>query len=404
MKINITNMQVVILASVGCMMSIANASECASVNFLPSKIDGKKNVLEFVANDGMEVSQPNNFRQIVSGDKSYSLSAGEHTFLIRSWEKSAYITKQRNLRKGKSTSQNIVPITKVVHVNLAGNMQYDFGSLDGQNISIINQKQKVVDGCENNALDSTSEVKNISADNLPDDLKQRLYSTLSKLPTIKNELNNIFPIKVSGYFGTVLDKEYTKTNDSLLVNIVIPYSLAANLALRKGDQIVSLGDKKLTPTDLTPAKVLNEYLSSVEYGEKIEMSVSRNGEVIKLTHDYIPVVIPQVFFQTSNSKNNVINQIKIGNKLQFELDQLVLALSEHYATQSMTTDVNLIVPTKKNESELIMNIGLAEINKAKDNLLSLNGKSNKLDDIFNKHNQKRARSGQSLYHDYINKL
>jgi len=387
------------------LMAHSNANECASVSFLPGKINGKTHILELITSNGMEVLRPKNYKKILSGNHSYTLEAGEHTFLLQRWLKGEYITYHRNLKKGKSSSRDYSPEVKTVHVNLAPKTNYQFAIIEDGKIDIAEQKTNIGVLCDAGILDRNIKVPKLLVGELPESLKNMVYHIFSNINATNQNESNIHPIKLSQYFGTNFDKNYSKSNEGLLISAIIPYSIADNLTLQSGDVILELGDYKVDKISDNPSNILNKYLGKISYGQQIKMTINRNGKLMTLQNKYIPVVVAEAFYQPEGDKGKVINQATLGNRQQFEFDQLILALGHYLTKQNKLSDINLVIPKLGDDknTELIVNIGFSAVEDAKNNILILSQNSLDLDYEFSKHNKMRARSGQSLYHDYINK-
>ena len=76
-----------------CFSSISSADECASVNLLPTQINGKTYILNLLSDNGhrrFEKRVYKNFKNLVIEPQQYYLAEGSHTLTIEQWYSEDY--------------------------------------------------------------------------------------------------------------------------------------------------------------------------------------------------------------------------------------------------------------------------------------------------------------------------
>jgi C-terminal processing protease CtpA/Prc len=153
-----------------------------------------------------------------------------------------------------------------------------------------------------------------------------LFSYHKKIAGKRDDVN-IVSRKLNGYFGTALAKELIGNN--LQVNSVISNTLADQIGLKKGDLITKFAWYRPSTVEKTPAQVLNAYLKGRTFGDKVALEVTRNGQSLELSGEYVPVVVPEAYYTVDKKFNSgVINQSHLSSSLTYQFDQLLLAINK----------------------------------------------------------------------------
>jgi len=378
------------------------ANECGTIIFSENEINNKTNILEMIGNNGMQVKKPKKFRDVANSTKSYHLEPGLHTLTVNQWVKKEFITHNKNIQRKRLIANPVEPIQRTILIDIEANQQYELTLGRSHNETVIVEKSTASKSCESSELLAAKlgQTKAVQAV-LPIALENKLHLTMKKISAHNSNIkHNIFDHSLNQYFGTILTKTFALNNTALSVKSVLPFSFAAQLALKSGDSIVGLGGKKINVTDKSPSMVLNEYLSSIAYGKNIEIEVIRNNSNLSLNGTYIPVVLPDSFYKLGegNNKQTVISQSELPKQLKFEYDQLLLAISDHYQKTGMLNQTIVIDNTAQTGNDLgySLTVNLASIPQAHDNMLK---ESKRKHDLYNQWielDQKRKRSGSDL--------
>ncbi|MEW6992247.1 hypothetical protein AADZ91_16380 [Colwelliaceae bacterium 6441] len=349
------------------------AEKCSTIQFSPEQVNGKVNVVEVIGNNGTQIVKPKAYKKVASGKQKYYLEPGLHTLTLNQWVKKEYISNIKYLRRGRVVANPPVPIQKTLLIDIKVNQQYELGFKQVNGQSIINILKSHTESCDNDELLAAQGHKEKSFEsNLPNQLEQKLRITMNKVAAYQKEsTNNFFPHQVSAYFGTVLSKSYEQNGKALSVSTVIPYSLANELSLRSGDLIVALGKKPIANAEKLPSVVFNEYLAKIPYGKKVEIGVLREGNRIDLGGLYLPVILPGSHYEIGDVNNDqqAISQMNLPQKLKFEYDQLLLAISHSYNNSKQSQQI--IVLTRKEDDNNVgfkLSIDLSSIGIAKQNI------------------------------------
>jgi len=371
-----------------------HASECASVSFDTSKINGNNVILELLGSNGVAIPQPKKHQKILKGSHEYLLAPGMHTLILNQWNKSEFSTYQKNLRRGRSIATPPTPIQKTANIQVENNQHYQLVLTETETGSIIEIENKKSTSCSGKYVASAkiNDAK-LSADELPAKIEAQLSFVMNNLSSYhkktadKRDDVNIVSRKLNGYFGTALAKEFIGNN--LQVNTVIPNTLADQIGLKKGDLITKIGGNRPSTGEKTPAQVINAYLKGRTFGEKVALEVTRNGQSLELSGEYVPVVVPEAYYTVDKKFNSgVINQSHLSSSLTYQFDQLLLAINNHY--KKMGQDSTIIVIERPSFN---LEVNLASVGRAQKTMLAESLKKN---DDFDEQRSKRKRSSGAI--------
>ena len=372
----------------------ALASECASVSFETSTINGKKVILELLGSNGVAIPQPKKYQKTLTGDHEYLLAPGMHTLILNQWKKDEFSSYHKSLRRGRSVTNPPTPIQKTANIQVESNKHYQLILTETQAGTIVEIEDQKKSSCSGKYIASAKiNDPKLAADELPMAMEKQLSLVMNNLSSYhkktedKHDDVNIISRKLNSYFGTALAKNFVGKN--LQVNTVIPNTLADQIGLKKGDLITKIGGKELNSSGKTPAQVINAYLTDRIFGEKVLLGVTRNGEPVELSGEYIPVVVPEAYYTIDKTlKSGVINQSDLSSALTFQFDQLLLAINNHY--KKMGQDNKIIVIDRPSFS---LEVNLASVGRAEKTMLA---ESLKKDDDFDEKRSKRKRSSGAI--------
>jgi hypothetical protein len=372
----------------------AHASECSSISFDTSIIKGKKVILELLGSNGIAIPQPKKYQKILKGNHEYYLSPGMHTLILNQWNKGEFSSYNKNLRRGRSVKNPPTPIQKTANIQIENNQHYQLVLTEteaGTMVEIADQKSSSCSG-KYIANAKVNDPK-LSVDALPAEIEQQLSLVMNSLSAYhkktadKRDDVNIVSRKLNDYFGTALAKEFI--GNKLQVNTVIPNTLADQIGLKKGDLITKIGENEPSTAGKTPAQVINAYLKDRTFGEKITLAVTRSGQSIELSGDYIPIVVPEAYYTVDKMiKSGVINQSSLSAPLTFQFDQLLLAINNHY--KKMGQDDKVIVIDRPSFN---LEVNLASVTRSQKTMLA---ESLKRGDDFDEKRSKRKRSSGDI--------
>lgn len=333
------------------------ASNCSSLQFQKSEINGKQYIARIKLNNGLmlesHIRKLNNIlskkarqsnvnwedeRKIINGDKTYYLASGEHELTVEYWDEKDFRRLYTKTIFGSKLPKDsiFVPIKmSTFKLKTFDNLAYkvDF-KLNGE-VNITTKKIQCTLSGKQLLPAITVEPLTIPDDILPEHLERRLRVVMNKM--LKNgPKSGLIMSKISNYFGAVQDNNYQGRKGDIRVLTVLPYSLAYNLGLLSGDVIVGYGDENYT--------TLAKFLASLKFKNKIEINILRNENLIKLEMEYHPVVIPQVLYGNNEkaTQKDLITGVEFDAKLEFEFDQLLVEISDYYRKDNFKGKLNLV--------------------------------------------------------------
>ncbi|NQY36212.1 MAG: hypothetical protein HRT37_14815 [Alteromonadaceae bacterium] len=348
-----------------CFSSISSADECASVNLLPTQINGKTYILNLLSDNGhrrFEKRVYKNFKNLVIEPQQYYLAEGSHTLTIEQWYSEDYRGTLNNTYDAYNTKKipNIYFTrnrfataiqTKVIQLNVKAGHKYSLNlssnNLDAQvHVETETKLTCVADSSEilNAKEELTSELQDTFS--LTKSLDYRLHRIMAEINSYHNNIqkNNIHsslvPLNASDIFGITTDNIDSTHSDGIRVLSVFPYSFASQLGLASGDKIIALGDEPVINSVKLPLQVLSEYFDKIFIGGAIKIKVVRNSKEIAFSSKYIPVISPEVKYRVSGeltSTENIlswepilINPNQLPDDLNFSFNQLMLEINDYY--------------------------------------------------------------------------
>jgi len=347
-----------ILVLLGAMVSSASASECSSLKFKQTEINGTDYVTRIKLNNGnllaSEVTKYDKAlsmktkrygrigeseKRVVKGNKVYFLEEGQHYLTIELWKKTLFkrlfttsVYSEFSFRGRRFIPTKVSTVQLKIESDLAYELDVD---IDGE--VLVTSTKSLCELKQNNLLSAVSnegsEIESIKT--LPDQLEKRLRVAMNKL-FASGQPFGVIGSQVSQLFGAVRDNTYKGKEGEVRLLSVLPFSLAHNIGLLSGDVIVGYGNKAY-PT-------LSNFLDSLEYKKKIEINVLRNDTVVELKMDYKPVVIPQVVYGTNENhlQNSLILGVELDDEIQFEFNQVVLEVTNFYLENNYSGNLTLI--------------------------------------------------------------
>jgi len=340
--------------------SIAYASECAILSFKNNHLDKGSYITLIIGNNGQFVNNRKNVKSLISGDHEYKLAEGSHTLIIEQWTTSDYkkLTRKNYINeKYNITKPHQI---KTIHLNVTANKKYQL--LFDSNKSKVTIGEETSTSCDSNSnkllkarVATNSEVF-IDDFDLPVSLAYRLRRTMREISGYHEKkqssygYSNIIPLELNDYFGTVLDKKSYLNKPTFRVLSVLPYSLASQLGLASGDEIIALGNISIEDTGKHPNIVLREYFSSLKINSSMSFEIVRDGKVLILKGRYTPIIVPEYQYQVSSNlialdKQNLLapsvltNSSEIPEDLKFEFKQLILAISSFFQGKEDNVDL-----------------------------------------------------------------
>ncbi|GLX78876.1 hypothetical protein tinsulaeT_22160 [Thalassotalea insulae] len=374
----------------GLVMGTSYADEkCAVFNFAPSTLNGEASVLELAGSNGKSVvltdKKQKASRKVVNGEYDYLVEVGEHTIVLNQWKKEEYIVHNKNISRGRQISNPPQPVQRMFHLNAEAGHYYRIGYSEQNGVYIEKDETQPLTCDTAPLIEANKNKKFVTTEGLPAELEQQLMLTMNKVAHHqKNGKTNVFPIKENQYFGIVFDTNKGNSN-GFAVKMIIPNSIASTLDIKPGDIVTKLGEEKeLANNGENPYGLLNQYVKSIPYSKKLAFTVLRNGQKKTVTAKHVPVLVPEAFYQlaAADGKNNVYGQAKLPKQVQFEFDQLLLALAEHYKSTGLALDKVVVVERKANKpqtTDFSLTFDLASADETKEYLLEI-GKEGKMQD------------------------
>lgn len=281
--------------------------ECGEVHFVHDL--SKPSVFRIVNIDGTEID--NKFR-LDARENRLSLPVGEHSLQIAEEPQMIYGTNSwggasqiRDYYEDKEMDAYLFGQIKnhFLAVDIEPNKAYVFIlTSDKKNLKL----KKIVDKhCQIERTEKvpTNSYKSIDIDELSGIQRSKLYK-LSKLLSRGKEsadrLGQFMPLSVLTYFGVVIDGEFD--DGAIKILSVQPMSAAFKLGLRSGDKIIKFNRRTSTRLDLTPAQLLEFFISLVHYYDDMKIVIERDGERKIVEGTFEPVLVPEAWFKSEEQK------------------------------------------------------------------------------------------------------
>jgi hypothetical protein len=342
----------------GSITITAHASECSTLQFTASEVNGINYVTNLKHNNGLLLESEmlkfkdtlrsmkedrNNalFRskkETINGSTKYYLAEGDHSLTVEMWKKNDL---KRGLKETLYSSADVLGIAakpekvstyKMVTEN---NLAYQVSiALDGE-LDIKSTKKLCVLKTNHLLPAIVKTDKTVrSLKKLPIQLEKRLRVVMNKVINSGQPLGVINSVE-SEFFGAVKDNSYKGKEGHIRLLSVMPYSLAHNLGLLSGDVIISYGDMENS--------TLEETLLALEYKKHMEFEVLRSSTLVKLKMEYKPVVVPEVIYGVSESdlQKKIISPSEFNSETQFEINQLMLEVSNFYRKNNFKGTITL---------------------------------------------------------------
>jgi hypothetical protein len=331
---------IVFLASLFIAFQI-QAKECATIEFFSKEQKNEDFVYFMSDHNGYRLSKSKNKYDIIEGEKNYYLEDGTHKVVVERWPLDSF----RKIRKGKKIKSKYIPddIAKQnLILNLKKNHHYKFEfRLDGFKKPSIVMRSKSVKPCEKyRLLQAKDKIVLTGQPALSKDLEYRLRKLMTKIQTHHkstgiNENGNFFPLFISPFIGTSIDKDFVDDNTAIQVLSVLPYHFANNFNLMSGDKITHLNDVRINASNGIPSQLFNEYIEGLIYGDNFTATIVRNGKEFEISGEYKPKILPELSYQfvtedNHNKLDTLINQKPLPSSLSFQFNELVHEIVEFY--------------------------------------------------------------------------
>jgi C-terminal processing protease CtpA/Prc len=287
-------------------------NECATLN-LTSVNDKEQSVIyELISNNNSAVD---NNAYLDNKKNSVFLLPGQHSFNLREWRLDDYIHYTEARNHGRLDELINKTINHYVLINVKPDINYQISTikLNGQVELSLKGNERVCKTKKKRALSAKHKPRShyiLSSIILPNDLESRIYNFMEKIAlnnysTIKplDIIQNITPLRLMGSFGLTFNHGTDYSQNELQVLTVYPFSVANTLKLASGDVIVNLDNKvDITAID-SPNNKLQQYINSLNIGDKIKITVIRNNEKKLITGDYLPTILPESHYRIMPNPN-----------------------------------------------------------------------------------------------------
>jgi C-terminal processing protease CtpA/Prc len=328
----------------------AQANECAAVKMMQDSAGGQEVVYELVGHNGKFAEKhdaPSKYRAVINGSKEYYLAPGTHTLTFTQLNKKKYRLYKRHISSDfiQQTKPSLTKndyVTSTVQISVEKNRRYNLSAEKIGNgkefaFNISSTEEISNDSCskDNIIYQASSLAEEII---LSESLDYKLKHLMTKLQTVKK--NNFTPTQVNWSFGAVFDK-----SNGFNTLAVLPYSFASKLKLASGDEIIEINGTKVTGN---PYSVLNGLLVKLKLGSEVNMTINRSGQMIKLSHKYLPIIVPKVDFQIDSMNNlkSLKNSVDLPKAIKYQYDNLMVEIAE-YANQYSSTQGNVTIKSRQ---------------------------------------------------------
>ncbi|MDG1751595.1 MAG: PDZ domain-containing protein [Thalassotalea sp.] len=317
------------------------AKECATIEFFSTEKNNENFVYFMSDHNGYRLSKSRNKYDIIEGDKIYYLEDGTHKVVVERWPLDSF----RKIRKGKKIKNKYIPDDIVIQnliLNVRENHHYKFEFIldESKNPTIVMRSQSVKSCEKYRLLQAKDEIVQTEKPELSKDLEYRLRKIMTKIQshhknTDSNEKGNFFPLYISPFIGTSIDKDFVDNNTAIKVLSVLPYYFANNFNLKSGDKITHLNGVSINTNNGTPSELFNKYIEGLFYGDNFTATIVRNGKGFEISSEYKPKILPELSYQfvteaKQNKSDTLINQKSLPSSLNVEFNELVLEIVEFY--------------------------------------------------------------------------
>ena len=350
------------------LISFANGSyaeQCGAVGANITSIKGENYVFELIRDNGIVLSQKENY-EASNGNFTYQLAPGWHTLSLFMWAKKDYLMIKKTRRRMKLSdltqssmirlrnnknwnkhTQFITPKLKELKLKIKDGYKTIIG-VDNTNENDI-LKVLSTDAYACNKIGASlvyGEIDNQIQDKmnitLPKGIEYRLRKVMTDISKYHKNHNlkgfNVIPVHMERSFGIVLDSEYDKQPISIKILAVNPNSMAQLVGLYSGDRIIEMGKNQITIDKNSPQIQLTEYIRRIPFNEKLYFKVIRNKEEVVLSHEFTPILSPEInySFGNMNKKIDIVNNLDIENELEFNLLFITKEIVDFYQAKGLT--------------------------------------------------------------------
>jgi len=356
MLITYRKLFIVVLLFIPSIFTFAN-QRCGVVNIASNN----EFVLDLQQINNEAIYPSKTIKKILDGRYSINLLPGTHILNIGIVIKNEY---KALWRKNSGVKQAKSLNVKLVQLNVKENTHYRLALSADNSTIVVNEKEIICPVTNGDNIFGQQREAYFDKELLPIKEEAQLNSIMYRLAGIYSKgaetqtVANVLPLKVDPYFGSVIDNVFSN-NDTLKVLRVLPYSLAAHYGLRSGDEIIQLGDRKISKKDTGPRDVMNNYLleafkSRTQTVKYINMKVRRSGRVIDIGGEFHSNIIPQSHYYIGDfpQQIKVVNNQELTKQLNFEYDRFLLALQDYYQNKGIT-DQQVIVKRDRQPNKRI---------------------------------------------------
>jgi len=318
------------------------ADNCSIIDF--STKGG--NIIQLVMVDSKPLAKSVRFINSREHFDKFYVSPGQHVLNVDILDIKAH----RLWGKTKAYTKKSRKLIQALSMNMEANKKYTVDYIESntrkeKELSIIKVEDTPCIFSVENANNIKSKELSIAIDNkaLPSYLEKALRKTLNQL-SVKNATENditanLVPMSEDPYFGVIVDESFTSI-DTLRILTVLPMTLAAQIGLRAGDEIIGLGEKKVIEMTKEPREAIAQYLQNTLYSKELIFEIIRQGEVIELKSAENTILIPQsIYYVGEVGLTLPVAKVKpIENSMQFSYERLILALYTYYKSSGVVAD------------------------------------------------------------------
>lgn len=381
-----------LLVGVSSIFSLFVSAEDCGVVYIQNGPNSDK-IIEIAAVDGTPFRlgsyDETKILKIANGSYPFKLSDGNHSLILREWDRDFYINLNVNITrrfahiKKKSTisdarllrayienrhgdihsnsarykrNQQLLASVindKPIEVTITKNGSYHLSILsnDGDSQYVMSYQGQQACAKDGSKLPTNAGYFTQITQPLPSDLETRLDDFMYSLNKYHKSANlptrNIVPIGFYQYFGAALSN--TTKNTGYQVLSVQPFSLASRMGLVSGDYILSFGGDEVKNNSEKPNAVLLKYLASIGNKEGVELTILREDQQLELSHPFVTPIIPQTSYSMATTDNTLSESqlsqpVKLPPELLFEYDLLMLEISNRFKDKLQTNNIEIIRP------------------------------------------------------------
>ncbi|MCO4822744.1 MAG: hypothetical protein KC469_11800 [Flavobacteriaceae bacterium] len=366
----------------------SQATKCSSVKFETELNSNKIVELLYVGTKKLNKNNKSNndAKEIFYGEKTHLFKPGNYSLLVRVWDKLFYesvfqkyihnsfnmpfehdlkyrkakiaflentnlaVSKKISYREFRKKEKFYVDYTQSIPLNVEidNNSSYSFKLNENTKTFTTVIKAKTSSNCssQNKVFDNSQVFKKMT-DDLPPTLEFRLKEIMDALDDFRNKhaisQHNLTYAKTYPYFGAILSNKNSQLKGYSVISVQ-PYSLAYKMGLLSGDTIISMGNNAINDL-LNGNEALAKYLATIELNHKIEIDVQRSDKRITLSQKYVTTTVPLSIYSTDVKGEGKINTLtqkyEIPDLLEFEYEQILLALKNHYKRQLKKSNIEI---------------------------------------------------------------